>query len=316
MMGASWAGGSSMAGYLAASLLLTLHNKMVLQWQGFGFPWLVTAVHSLGGVLGTRALVGLGLLRPRQVDARQTRVLWAFSVLYTANIAASNVSLHHVTVPVHQVIRGTVPVFTAGLVWALRGRRPGPRVGASLVAVVAGVALATYGDYGGATAGGVALTLLGTVLAALKTVATNELLVGGLGLRLAPLDLLLRLAPLALPQALAAALIAGETRGAFDHVRAQSLRDAWLLAAALATNGAAAFVLNVASFTASRQTSALAMTVAGNVKVVLTVILGCVLFHISLSSLTIAGIVLTLAGGAAYSALRLAAKGSPSKLPH
>ncbi|KAJ2710191.1 hypothetical protein H4R19_003872, partial [Coemansia spiralis] len=77
------------------------------------------------------------------------------------------------------------------------------------------------------------------------------------------------------------------------------------LAIALVANGAIAFVLNIASFTANKNTSALAMTVAGNVKVVLTVILGCMLFNVSLSSLSTLGIAVTVAGGAAYSFVRL-----------
>ncbi|KAJ2779608.1 hypothetical protein H4R18_003916 [Coemansia javaensis] len=314
-------GAASILAYLGISLGLTLHSKMVLQWHRFGFPWLVTAAHSLACVVGMRLLAATGRFAPAELDRRQVRLLWLFSVLYTANIAASNVSLHYVSVPLHQVVRGTVPVFTVAMSVAAGAAGPGGyswRVYASLVPVVVGVALATYGDYYSFTAAGLLLTLLGTVLAAAKTVATNTILVGTHRLRLSALDLLYRLAPMALVQTLAWAVLTGEAAAACAFVRRLHSAggggdddddddDAGLapLAAALVANGTIAFVLNIASFAASKRTSALAMTVAGNVKIVLTIVLGCIVFDVSLSALAVAGVVATIAGGAVYSLVRL-----------
>ncbi|KAJ2706148.1 hypothetical protein H4R19_005041, partial [Coemansia spiralis] len=188
--------------YLVVSLALTLHNKMVLQWHRFGFPWLVTAVHALAGIIGMRLLEAAGYFTPKYLDARQKRLLWMFSVLYTVNIAASNVSLHYVSVPLHQVVRGTVPVFTVLISLVFRSSSQGysARVYLSLVPVVVGVGMATYGDHYSFTMFGFVVTMLGTVLAALKTVVTNTILVGGYQLRLSAFDLLYRLCPLAFAQ--------------------------------------------------------------------------------------------------------------------
>ncbi|KAJ1956888.1 hypothetical protein EC988_001110, partial [Linderina pennispora] len=278
--------------YLFISLALTLHNKMVLQWYQFSFPWLVTATHSLGGIVGTQIMQRLGTFTPVRLDKQQQRILWQFSVLYTVNIAVSNISLNFVTIPFHQVVRGTVPVFTLAIT-ALSGGDPKLPILAyvSLVPVVMGVGLATYGDYSW-TVVGLLLTLLGTVLAAVKTVVTNRILVGRLQLKLGAFDLLYRLSPLALAQTLAWSLVTGE----FAQARAfmTGMDSVWPLLGALAANGAIAFVLNIASFTASKNTSALAMTVTGNVKVVLTVVLGCILFSVQLSYLSMLGITITL----------------------
>ncbi|ORX72455.1 hypothetical protein DL89DRAFT_266015, partial [Linderina pennispora] len=229
---------------------------------------------------------------PVRLDKQQQRILWQFSVLYTVNIAVSNISLNFVTIPFHQVVRGTVPVFTLAIT-ALSGGDPKLPILAyvSLVPVVMGVGLATYGDYSW-TVVGLLLTLLGTVLAAVKTV-----------LKLGAFDLLYRLSPLALAQTLAWSLVTGE----FAQARAfmTGMDSVWPLLGALAANGAIAFVLNIASFTASKNTSALAMTVTGNVKVVLTVVLGCILFSVQLSYLSMLGIAITLFGGAMYSLVRL-----------
>ncbi|KAI9500578.1 hypothetical protein GGI25_006236 [Coemansia spiralis] len=284
---------------------------MVLQWHRFGFPWLVTATHNFSCIIGMRLLAYSGWYTPKVLDKRQKQLLWIFSVLYTINIAVSNVSLHYVTVPLHQVVRGTVPVFTVLI--SLMSADP-PRYSAkvymSLFPVVLGVGLATYGDHYSFSMFGFLLTLLGTILAATKTVVTNSILVGKYKLKLPALDLLYQLSPMAFVQTCTWALVTGEIFSAKEFLRdyesnnpGYSLQS---LLIALAVNGAIAFVLNIASFTASKNTSALAMTITGNVKVVLTVVLGCILFHVSLSGISKFGVVLTLAGGAAYSAIRLA----------
>ncbi|PIA18261.1 hypothetical protein COEREDRAFT_79774 [Coemansia reversa NRRL 1564] len=309
----------STASYLLISLFLTLHNKMVLQWYNFGFPWLVTAVHSLGGIIGMQILLVTGYFTPKELDKKQMKILLMFSLLYTMNIAMSNVSLHYVSVPLHQIVRGTVPVFTViiTLAWGLAPQGYSWRVYSSLAPVVFGVGLTTYNDYYSFSLIGFILTFVGTILAAAKTVVTNTILVGGYKLKLPAFDLLYRLTPLTFVQTITWSVMSGETSEAWAFV--QGLRTQreggssnsdkpggiYSLVAALMVNGAIAFVLNIASFTASKNTSALAMTVTGNVKVALTVILGCAFFHVTLTSLSIVGILFTIVGGAVYSAVRL-----------
>ena len=170
----------------------------------------------------------------------------------------------------------------------------------SLIPVILGVALAlvstklfddfqsdalvihrTYGDYY-FTLWGLILTLLGTFLAALKTIFTNVLqsspsstttlgnskpksLFATLNLvppRLAmhPLDLLTRMCPLAFIQCVFYAWISGELK----NVRDWSAHEmTWFGAAGLLMNGCIAFGLNIVSFTANKKAGALSMTVAG-----------------------------------------------------
>ncbi|KAJ8521486.1 hypothetical protein ONZ45_g1807 [Pleurotus djamor] len=102
---------------------------------------------------------------------KETLVIIAFSVLYTINIAVSNMSLGLVTVP---VVRSSAPFFTIALSIGILGQRASRAKLISLVPVIMGVGFATYGDYY-FTPWGFALTLLGTLLAALKTVITHVL---------------------------------------------------------------------------------------------------------------------------------------------
>lgn len=123
--------------------------------------------------------------------------------------------------------------------------------------MIAGVAFATFGDYN-YTAMGFFLTVLGTVLAALKTVVTNRVQVGRL--KLHPLDLLLRMSPLAFIQTMLYSYLTGEMALVQEYYYTKFNSSTFM---ALLLNGIIAFFLNVVSFTANKKTSALTMTVAG-----------------------------------------------------
>lgn len=84
--------------YFAFNLGLTIYNKRVL--QGFPFPWTLTGVHTLCGAIGAQVALTNKFFTPARLTRREHATLVAFSVLYTVNIAVSNLSLHLVTVPV------------------------------------------------------------------------------------------------------------------------------------------------------------------------------------------------------------------------
>ncbi|ORY92767.1 triose-phosphate transporter family-domain-containing protein [Leucosporidium creatinivorum] len=292
--------------YFAFNLGLTLYNKLVL--QGFPFPWTLTAIQMLSGTIGTQIALNRGFFVQARLTTKEGLIMIAFSVLYTVNIAVSNLSLHLVTVPFHQVVRAMTPLFTILIAAAAFRKRHSRDTYLSLIPVVAGVVFATYGDYS-FTAWGFILTLIGTLLAALKTIVTNRVQVGRL--KLHPLDLLIRMSPLAFCQC----VFFGWTSGELDRVRIYGATEMTQhKAIALAINGAIAFGLNVVSFTANKKTSALTMTVAANVKQVLTIILAVLIFNLSLNPTNLFGITLTLAGGAWYARVELLEKSRASAL--
>ncbi|KIJ93646.1 hypothetical protein K443DRAFT_684387 [Laccaria amethystina LaAM-08-1] len=182
--------------YFMLNLTLTLYNKSVL--IHFPFPYTLTALHAFCGSIGTTVLLHWNWLSrlgaplaalytgrrrlsssspstlPAPLNRREKCVLFLFSILYTVNIIVSNASLKLVTVPFHQVVRASAPLFTIFLSAVLLGKHSSRAKLISLIPVIAGVGFATYGDYY-FTPWGFFLTLLGTVLAALKTILTNLL---------------------------------------------------------------------------------------------------------------------------------------------
>ena len=102
--------------------------------------------------------------------------------------------------------------------------------------------------------------MLGTFLAALKTVVTNLIQTGGGNrLKLHPLDLLMRMSPLAFIQC----VVYGYFTGELDRVRAYGATQMTRgKAIALLVNGVIACGLNIVSFTANKKAGALTMTVS------------------------------------------------------
>ncbi|KAL1897642.1 hypothetical protein Sste5346_003948 [Sporothrix stenoceras] len=290
-----------LSAYFACNVALTLYNKSIL--GKFAYPWLLTAIHAGSASIGCYILELRGLVKRSELSRRDESVLLAFSVLFTINIAVSNVSLAMVSIPFHQIMRSTCPVFTV-LIYRLRYNRTySTKTYLSLIPVVCGVGLATYGDYY-FTAAGFILTFLGVVLASVKTVATNRIMTGPLAL--SPLESLLRMSPLACGQALICALLTGEISSITSGFT--NIPISPHMALALAGNGALAFALNISSFSTNRQTGALTMTVCGNVKQSITVLLGITMFGVKVGLANGLGMLVALIGAAWYSVVELGAK--------
>ncbi|GMK54145.1 hypothetical protein CspeluHIS016_0107310 [Cutaneotrichosporon spelunceum] len=281
--------------YFFFNLGLTLFNKVVL--VSFPFAYTLTGLHALSACAGCYIALERGAFTPARLTQKENLILAAFSVLYTINIAVSNISLQLVTVPFHQVVRAATPLFTIFITAVFLRQKISAMKIVSLLPVVAGVGLATYGDYY-FTTWGLILTLLGTFLAALKTVVTNLIQTGvGGRLKLHPLDLLIRMSPLAFVQCVFYSWYTGELERVRRYGATQMTRTK---AVALLINGIIACGLNIVSFTANKKAGALTMTVSANCKQVLTIALAVVLFNLHITIANGIGICLTLAGGAWY----------------
>jgi hypothetical protein len=79
--------------YFFFNLGLTLYNKIILALYDFPFPWTLTAIHTLCGAIGSYVFWRTEIFTPADLGKRENMIMIAFSVLYTINIAISNVSL-------------------------------------------------------------------------------------------------------------------------------------------------------------------------------------------------------------------------------
>ncbi|KAH6872756.1 triose-phosphate transporter family-domain-containing protein [Alternaria rosae] len=294
-----------LATYFIMNLSLTFYNKAVM--GSFPFPWILTAVHTGSAALGSSIFLMFGHFQLTRLTPREHLVHFMFSLLFTLNIAMSNLSLAMVSVPFHQIMRATCPLFTILIYRVIFSRRYALITYLSIVPVMLGVGLATFGDYY-FTAIGFTLTLIGVVLAAVKTVVTNRLMTGRL--RLPALELLLRMGPLAAVQSLLYSVLIGEFSEFLEFVNAGHLTRERILT--VSGNGLLAFGLNVASFETNKLAGALTLTICANLKQCLTIVLGAFLWDVPVSPMNGAGILLALAGGAWYSSIELKSKARAS----
>jgi hypothetical protein len=322
---------ASVALYFVLNLALTFYNKSLL--NGFPFPYLMTAMHAASAVIGCASLKALGftgletgkgdsaetvrLLGEGDTKARASHngsspVVLLYSTLYAANIAISNASLGLVSVPFHQIIRSTCPVFTLALGLVLLARKPHLMAVCALVPIVGGAIMACLGELS-FTSYGFLLTVLGTVLAGVKTVVTHLLQVNKAAAKTAesrwslirfeftPVQLLQVMSPLACIQCLFASYITGELQRATRQLF--PFRYGHLLL--LAGNGALAFALNIVSFQTNRAAGPLTMTVVGNAKQVTTILLAIQLYGVQLGLVNIIGVAIALSGTAWYGVMEM-----------
>ncbi|KAM3464982.1 hypothetical protein MY4038_002249 [Beauveria bassiana] len=285
--------------YFLLSLLLTIYNKLVL--GVFKFPWLLTFLHTSISALGTYGMMHRGYFKLSRLGRRENLALVAFSALFTVNIALSNLSLAMVSVPFYQTMRMLCPIFTLLIFRAWYGRTYSTLTYLSLVPLIVGAAMTTAGEMKFSDAGFL-LTILGVIFAALKTIVTNRFMTGSLALP--PVEFLFRMSPMAAAQALVFAFATGEVDG-FRQALANSEMSGFATFASLLGNGCLAFLLNISSFNTNKLAGALTMTVCGNLKQCLTVLLGIFIFNVDVDLLKGTGMAITMLGAAIYSKAEL-----------
>ncbi len=208
---------------------------------------------------------------------------------------------HLTSLSLHQLLRSISPAITALLLRVFCKKQYTWSSCVSLVLVVFGVALATTTPNQSpgisSTAGnvsGILLTLLGALLASLKPIIATALQKsksshgdGGRRLNLNAMQLLHYISPLALLQSILYAWIAGELihlpslpsfTSRLDTETGENEKSTMnaSFAILIILNGLMALGLNIASFEANQRVGALGLTIAGNLKQVLVLVLDVV----------------------------------------
>lgn len=86
--------------WLLLNLSVTLYNKAVMNLLHFSFPWLLTSIHMAFALAGSQIGASFGVFKPSRLSSKETWRMFGFSVLYTLNLAVSNISLNWVSIPV------------------------------------------------------------------------------------------------------------------------------------------------------------------------------------------------------------------------
>ena len=271
--------------WLLSNIIITLYNKYMTQFYPFSFPWLLTAIQMFVTVSCLCLGHFLKLIKLHKITALH-EILF-FSLLYTANIFLSTYSLSLVSVSVHQGIRALGPFITILINLFYSQEQVSEELMLRILPIVIGVIFTTTGDYYFSLFGTLTC-LFATWVSCLKGVLTHKLQKS-----FGTLDLLLYNSFFAFIITLSASLSTGEFKKVYARLDSRS-------SMLLLCNGIIAFIVNITSFVSNKKTSALTMSIAGNIKLVTTVLLSFMLFSSSLGIINGIGIGLTFLGGIGY----------------
>jgi drug/metabolite transporter (DMT)-like permease len=302
---------------------VTLLNKAAFATVDFHYPYFLSFVHMVCNSIGSQFVFWslerdvksgqtgifqrlLGKIVRKDLDDTGKKYIIAFSVIFSLNIAIGNVSLRHVSVNFNQVMRSLVPAITI-LIGLLLGKNISSNRIISVVPVVIGVAMACFGDMT-YSALGFFYTVFCIFLAAIKVVASGEMLTGSL--KLHPVDLLGHMAPLAIVQCITLSFLTGEIN---EIASRPELYTSFYPIAVVLISGVFSFSLNICSLMANKLTSPLTLCIAANVKQVLMIAISTIIFQTPISPLNGAGILVVLMGSARYSYVSVLEKTQGSK---
>lgn len=309
--------------WTANNIGVTLLNKLAFATVDFHYPYFLSFVHMVCNSVGSQLVFSslerdmksgttgifqrlLGNIARKELDEKGKKYIIAFSVIFSLNIAIGNVSLRHVSVNFNQVMRSLVPAITIAMGLLLGKKISSNRI-IAVLPVVVGVAMACFGDMTFSSLG-FFYTVMCILLAALKVVASGEMLTGAL--KLHPVDLLGHMAPLAMVQCVFLSFMTGEINSIASR---PELYTEYYPMGVVILSGVFSFSLNICSLMANKLTSPLTLCIAANVKQVLMIAVSTILFATPITPLNGCGIIVVLMGSARYSYVSVLEKQAAAK---
>ncbi|KAM7201727.1 Triose-phosphate Transporter family domain containing protein [Naviculisporaceae sp. PSN 640] len=280
-----------------------LFNKWLIDTKGFRYPVILTCWHLIFATIATQLLARTTSVLDSRHKVKMTGRLYLRAIVpigftYSASLVCSNMVYLYLSVAFIQMLKAAAPVAVLFVGWVWGVENPSLQRLINILVIVAGVALASFGEIAFSWAGFM-YQLGGIVFEAMRLVMIQVLLGGNNGegsgaVKMDPLVSLYYYAPVCAVMNMAVALVTEAFR--FDF--ADLGRTGYGL---LLLNAVVAFMLNVAGVFLIGKTSSLVMTLTGILKNILLVIASVMIWHTSITLLQFLGYGIALAGLTYYS---------------
>ncbi|KAJ3167418.1 hypothetical protein HDU88_002340 [Geranomyces variabilis] len=303
---AAFASGAHPAVYIAVWMSLSssviLFNKYILFEGGFPFPIFLTTWHLIFATIATRVLhrttnLLAGLDNVQLSRKTYWRAIVPIGALFSASLIFSNLAYLHLSVSFIQMLKATTPVAVLLLGWALGNEKPNMTVLYKVLVIVAGIALASYGEINFILTG-VICQGLGIIFEAARLVMVQKLLHQ---YKMDPLCSLYHFAPVC-------AVMNGIACVIFEGSLLNVESFATIGTSVLLANACVAFLLNCAVVFLIGKTSSLVMCLAGIAKDIILVAVSSILWETPIGSCQLIGYGIALAGMVWYTNLSIFSK--------
>lgn len=297
------------AAWYAANIGVLLLNKYILSVYGFKFPVFMTLCHMcMCSVLSATArefkIVPKQFIRTRRHYGKVAVLAMTFAL----SVLGGNVSLRYIPVSFNQALGATTPFFTAIFAYLMLQKKETTATYMTLLPVVGGIALATWGEPSFNLIGFIAC-LVGVCCRALKSVLQGWLLTpagekeaekmsNANENKLDSMSLLYYMSPVAI-LTLGICTFIMEPRAISAFYEAAEL-DPWFIAILLG-NCFVAYLVNLTNFLVTAHVGALTLQVLGNAKGVVCTIVSVMLFRNPMTFRGVTGYTITMIGVWLYS---------------
>ena len=134
-------------GWYSASISILFTNKYILTHRKFEYPFAMSAVNNAGVFLLALLATRLPSLRPEPIGSRvYATTILPIGALTALDIGFSNWSLSYLSISLHTIVRGTVPIFVLIAALLLGLEKPSVLLFASVVMVCTGISIASVGE--------------------------------------------------------------------------------------------------------------------------------------------------------------------------
>lgn len=296
--------------WLFLNCALNFYNKWLFAHTAFKFPVFFTMFHMIAQFIGSGTLIyafKAAKVEPKHWTEYRGRIL-LLAMFFVTNIVTNNWSLLYISLSVNQIVKSTLPLPTMILSIMFEGKTYNTDYWTSVGLIIGGSWLAVWGNPH-FTVFGFALVVTSTLCVASWTILSAQLLGPGDVTGLNSINLSFY----GSVPAMFVLLLLWTQIDEYAAVLSFLSEQPGLAAVYITIGSVMAFAYNIFHFLLIKYTSTLTSTIAGNMKIILVILLSIVFLEKGISMANAFGMLVFFVGCVGYSYISKLAPKQPPK---